>query len=664
MNFLRLREYRNLHRMLLHKKDERRVIKLPLKFTRSKFLSKKTRRFNKIKNSHKKKQNSSSFKIGNSRDFDLLLEISEIKENQKESYNKITSILKLLINSEGYNTVKTRYENNRSKEENYMIITEINHQYIPNHKFSIANILSENINYTSSNNMNMASGIFKFIKDQSQTQTESNLMHHDDHSFDHFSFKIKPNFSMNENELHNYNYKSKSKNHTPSPDRLISHKFFEDTENFHNTNFLNESVKTFTKDNTGDKLSSYKYNYNYKEIININNPFSNTNKSLTDLPFKFITNNENSSSNSNMGAINGRPSKIEIGNNKENVAIAETSSMRDDISVSNCNYSEREIENDKRDNFDKIVSNNMNMNINDLVDNYDEKEQEKDLKINTEKNINNTLITLSEVNDSVSVNSSKMQIQMTSQERAKKVRGFNFKNNINTKKFNKPLIGSRKSNKNITDKIIENNNSDSQNESQKNRNGDYIESSQLREGIINSSNNLKLKKHNSEMNVALSNLDNYNTGSVSLLKSNYDKDIETANENSKNDLNLNNLQLNNPNILLNNNILNTNISISNIPTTTGSNSGERNRIKKFNFNNNLHRRLLKNELINSEPKFNLVSESNIPNNKGGTTSSNIRLINNNFLTNSNVHKEREKQYTVEIIEENTLDVLDTNNNKL
>ena len=115
---------------------------------------------------------------------------------------------------------------------------------------------------------------------------------------------------------------------------------------------------------------------------------------------------------------------------------------------------------------------------------------------------------------------------------------------------------------------------------------------------------------------------------------------------------------------MNNNIFNTNWSMNNIPTTTASNSGERNKIKKFNFNNNLHRRLLKNELINSEPKFNQVSETNVPINKRNTPCTNIKLTNNNFMGNSNVHKEREKQYTLEIFEENTLDEMDTINNKL
>jgi hypothetical protein len=74
--------------------------------------------------------------------------------------------------------------------------------------------------------------------------------------------------------------------------------------------------------------------------------------------------------------------------------------------------------------------------------------------INTNNSINipitlrkmNTNASISDNTDSVSINSSKID---SSQERFKKIRGFNFKNNINTKKYNKPLLNSNSDKKNL-----------------------------------------------------------------------------------------------------------------------------------------------------------------------------------------------------------------------
>jgi hypothetical protein len=63
--------------------------------------------------------------------------------------------------------------------------------------------------------------------------------------YDYFSFKVKTDLSVSSNDLNhinnniresggNPNYKRISK--CNSPDRLISHKFFEDTDNFRNVN--------------------------------------------------------------------------------------------------------------------------------------------------------------------------------------------------------------------------------------------------------------------------------------------------------------------------------------------------------------------------------------------------------------------------------------------
>jgi hypothetical protein len=176
--------------------------------------------------------------------------------------------------------------------------------------------------------------------------------------FDYFSFKIKPDL------LSSQNLKKAS-----SPDKFINHKFFEDTDTFRNyTHLITEKTIELTKDN-------------------MQNPFALSGKTIKSNTSSIIS-GSNIRSHSNPHRKTMNPAEI----------FKETS---------------------------EAIDNSEN-----------EKTNELKLMTNTIECCGN-----SEIAESESQSSSKILCNSSiSQDGYKKVRGFNFKNNINTKKFNKPLL--------------------------------------------------------------------------------------------------------------------------------------------------------------------------------------------------------------------------------
>jgi hypothetical protein len=181
--------------------------------------------------------------------------------------------------------------------------------------------------------------------------------------YDYFSFKIKPDTLAK-----NTDGASKARK-ASSPDNLLNHRFFEDTETFRNYNLITEKTIELTTDN-------------------LKNPFAlsgNTHKSV-------------SSTNSNL-RCHSNPHR------QSNLFTTRTGGL----------------------------------NIKSSEHSGDHSENEKPVLLKT-----NTLeCTNSEIAESESQSQCSSKYfcgSSISQEGFKKVRGFNFKNNIKTKKFHKPLI--------------------------------------------------------------------------------------------------------------------------------------------------------------------------------------------------------------------------------
>lgn len=258
--------------------------------------------------------------------------------------------------------------------------------------------------------------------------------------FDYFSFKIKPELSLTSsvNELKNLNTAERSngnykKNKCYSPDRLISHKFFEDSEHFRNSNLM--SVKTFLNEN-----------------VSTSNPFCMTARSDTnnkEQTFEKLFKSDDKKCDIRSNKILNCNNQRETDNKCENFFTKEN-----DISISITNFSEREIDKYKKTKESEInienISNfpnniqiseeeNSNISINYFGNSFDKRENSYQSK---QLNSNITYTCNTDNNDTISVGSSKINAD-PSQDKFKKVRGFNFKNNINTKKYMKPLFNSK-----------------------------------------------------------------------------------------------------------------------------------------------------------------------------------------------------------------------------
>lgn len=324
-------------------KYENRKIPYP-----SRFLSRK-----KLRNKVRREGLPTKRQEGASNEFNIIDEFSRIHKRQEDTNNKLNYLISMISRK------KSKKINNLLKDE----------------KFGFE-IVSEPKNDSLSNKI-----------------------------YDYFSFKIKPDLSLNLNassvanefKLQEFdNFTTYKKSH--SPNKLRTHKFFEDTEAFRNINLM--SVKTLQM--------------NTSSI----NPFTTSNKSDSELHGRSNSQTyRNILLSTNKKVKSPEESNIDITENQVN---NELSFMKDDISISMTNLSELENTEKKQDlTLTKI--------------------EEK--SIMTQSNGNETI---SQCSSKYVANSSQGKISPNA-ERFKQVRGFNFKNNINTKKFTKPLFGKDKS---------------------------------------------------------------------------------------------------------------------------------------------------------------------------------------------------------------------------
>lgn len=289
--------------------------------------------------------------------------------------------------SENFNFYKSKESNNvnNTNNVNYKLIEEI--REIKNIQKETDNKLNNILKYIKKDNeeYKIESTCFEY---KNVSHANAHAVHAEAHNY--FSFKINTDLELTNNDMKNMiSLPGGKKIKCPSPDRLISHRFFEDSDNFRNTNLI-----------------SVKNNYNDE-----NNPFCLTTKSI---PYN-ISNNIFSSDH-----------KPEEDNYTDNLEV---------------------------DNFNNFTSKeflNNNLNIENTkeikVENYknytlSNSEREND-KVEEEISFKPSVTEANEINDSVSMSSNK-NINDSSQDKFKKVRGFNFKNNINTKKFIKPLVSSQ-----------------------------------------------------------------------------------------------------------------------------------------------------------------------------------------------------------------------------
>jgi hypothetical protein len=571
-------------------------------------------------------------------------DIREIKNSQKETDIKLDLLIKHLIPNT--KTSSNNFDNTGNTGNNVFL----NHNNDNNDNINIvSNFSSSYVKYSFG---------FELHGNGNNTNNINNLSNHrlsSEHQqlYDYFSFKIKPDLTLSMNgttDLRNSTERkslASRKNKGASPDRLISHKFFEDSENFRNTNLM--SVKTFMNNNNTaqnpfcmtDKSVGIDHleGMDHLEGNNLANIFSsdtkldndneeldidnlNSRKKLRKLTNLTSENNKNADKEDNAYPYNASNTHTDRENS--------FNCLKDDMS-SIANYSERDIDininthstdkkantmNNKSEVFNSIKINNFHISeeesntslrSNNTTNKIEEINQIKSLghdlneneigiitnniikrnsKLNKENtginncnsgngnksnssnklitaserdNIMNTLntISISVNNDSVSMSSSKMNVEGSNDKFNKKVRGFNFKNNINTKKFTKPLLTSQMSN---------------------------VDSNMSNPLIVSSNNTAGGLIHNKLIDSSSNN--------------------NSAQKEDRFNQNLNNIV---------NNFSNVNKS---------SNLEDKLKIKKFNFNNNINiKKFIRNDM------------------------SGLGLINN-----SNVLKEREKQYAVEIEE--------------
>lgn len=549
--------------------------------------------------------------------FNLEDDIRDIRSSQKETDLKLDLLIKHLI------------PNVKTLSNNFDIRDNIYNSCV---KYSFGFEIHGNGNGNVCNNFNNING---------NQNMNMNLRLSSEHQqlYDYFSFKIKPDLTLSTGDLRNSTERKslasrKNKGLSPvSPDRLISHKFFEDSENFRNTNLM--SVKTFMNNNNNthnpfcmtDKSACMEGLIDLEEK-NLANIFSSDTKLENDnddndlneqeLEHEVISHNfrkrkltnftsENKKNNSHKNLdkefnaftpIHNASNFLNTHTDRENSFTC----LKDDMS-SIANYSERDIDininihsTDKKANtmnnksekseafaFNSIKINNFHISeeesntslrsnqhnitnkihINEMNNKENENDNEKESllissnqrlrnsKLNKENinnnntgnksnksvssnklitaserdNIMNTLntISISVNNDSVSMSSSKINVDGSNdrKEMNRKVRGFNFKNNINTKKFNKPLLNSQMSNVEnssnlgnpltlssnvgglIHNKLIDSNNLNKANNL--NSAGNFLISNSDSSNYVNKSSNLddklKIKKFNFNNNI-------------------------------------------------------------------------------------------------------------------------------------------------------------------
>jgi hypothetical protein len=509
------------------------------------FIKKKTRRMKyEGRNTQTKSRNIHSFPQSFYYN-NLLDEFSFLKSNQEQTLEKLDYLIDSFSIKDGVNNKRVR--------KNISSISPLK--------------LTRNDCFSYNNNYNQS------------IQSNNNTIGSTHQFFDYFSFKVKPDLSLpnsiNKDKLPETLTLNEGLHHkSRSPDKLLSHRFFEDSNDFRNTNLM--SVKTFINNNS------------------TTNPFRTTTKSESDInKYKLSTINSvyDTTEKKEINLIKNKDSKL------RNVTSESLKNNPSETMFLNDNNKEEDLLND-------IKTDKSSLNL--------KREQTNSSMIQEDDKVTTTpKHSIMTENDNLSMNSSK--IIDSSQEKFKKVRGFNFKNNIKTKKFTKPLINNTESsqaNKDISQSITEycHTNNDSKNSS--------VNNSQTSLPVVSRS-GLKLG------NIKID--ENAHKHSSKDVHSHYKRHHRNQEQTgTPNFPSVNNETTSNDNKRF---IKDSQVNISKSTNFVNEGEGSKGRIKMFNFNNNI-----------KNTKTYLRQDSSSSNNYGSNVGGN------------SLQKEREKQYAIEIEE--------------
>ena len=184
----------------------------------------------------------------------------------------------------------------------------------------------------------------------------------------------------------------------------------------------NNDIKEKNKNDNPILIKNIKTFSEINDINSLKNNFNNSLKNDLDLnKYKFETKNINS--NGNIIDNNNNNNNNYINNN--NILKNNLNDINNKIEINNQNKIE---ENNNNIDIEKIE----NININEEVNNKENNENKKENEKYYEKKVDNSQSDNMSVHSFISNSSAKKSKQGTS----KKIRGFNFRNNINIKKYN------------------------------------------------------------------------------------------------------------------------------------------------------------------------------------------------------------------------------------
>ena len=329
--------------------------------------------------------------------------INKIQKNQINTNKKldlILSIIKIKLLSE--------YDYN------------ISHYGFSIYKQNKSNILNE-IKTKEDNDLNIKDdfGVIVSIKkepyEQSKNIYKKKLQKLYDNKINNTSIENNGNLSQMINDFLNENKNGKNNNDENANNNI------DNRNNINNQNFEEIKKKNIIKNSKVNLFDDFNNNIN-SLLSNLNKSF----KKVIDLnKYKFESNeNHNNLNNSGKGIdviLNKEKNDIINNNNNEIVVNKKNNNIIESDNFQNININEEK--------------NNINNNIN-FLKNDDEKEFEKRLDNSQSDNI------------SIKSTPSNSSAKKSNQSSSRKIRGFNFKNNIKMKKYNKNKFNSISSSNN------------------------------------------------------------------------------------------------------------------------------------------------------------------------------------------------------------------------
>ena len=334
--------------------------------------------------------------INTNKKLDLILSIIKIKLLSEYDYNISHYGFSIYKQNKSniLNEIKTKEDNDLNIKDDFGVIASIKKEpYNPSnnlYKIKLQKIYDNKNNNTSiENNGNLSQIINDFLN---ENKNEKNN-----------------NGENGNNNINNGNdYANNIENNING---------FNNNININNENFdiKKEIKKNIIIKNSNDKLFD-DFNNNINSLLNnLNKPFK---KDIDLNKYKFEL-NENNNINNNGDGIND----ILNVEKKDIVNKSDKMELRDLINIKEKNSNMIE-----KDNFQNININeekmNMDNNINKILKNENEKELEKRFDNSQSDNI------------SVKSNQSTSSAKKSNQSSSRKIRGFNFKNNIKMKKYN------------------------------------------------------------------------------------------------------------------------------------------------------------------------------------------------------------------------------------